>query len=132
MWCFHGTAEANIEPIIRNGFDIAKVGSATDPGYLTLLLLNLIHRWYGRGIYFSEYASYSLPYIRQGQKLLMCQVLLGKCYQMPTIVMGAPLQPGYHSHCSPDSKEIVAFNAAQMLPTYVIHYRPSSGVKRVQ
>lgn len=34
--------------------------------------------WYGAGVYFSEYPSYSMSYISGASKLMLCQVLPGK------------------------------------------------------
>jgi hypothetical protein len=48
---FHGTAEKNIKAIAKTNFVVPGthgVKHATDTG------------WYGKGIYFSEYPSYSM------------------------------------------------------------------------
>ena len=36
--------------------------------------------WYGKGVYFSEYPSYSMGYIQGATKLLLSQVLPGKVF----------------------------------------------------
>jgi hypothetical protein len=85
---FHGTAEANIDNIAKNNFDYSKIGASTgNMGY------------YGKGIYFSEKTSYSIGYVKNCSKILLCQVLLGHCYETG-YNMGCSLQEGYDSHIS--------------------------------
>lgn len=109
---FHGTRGESIDPIMENGFKLEKVGSATDPG------------WYGHGIYFSEKTAYSQNYDRAGGRLLLCQLLLGKPYflQDDQRMDGQACKPGYTSHVVNDGDEIVMFDMAAILPTYVVHY----------
>jgi hypothetical protein len=85
---FHGTAEANIDNIVKHNFDFSKIGSHT-------------HNMgaYGKGIYFSEMPGYSMGYVRGCTKILLCQVLLGTCYKTAAC-LGATCQPGYDSHIS--------------------------------
>ena len=45
---FHGTADVNMENIIKTNFLLSKVGSATDKGF------------YGGGFYFSENPQMSM------------------------------------------------------------------------
>jgi len=113
---FHGTQEASISNIIKTGFKLKKVGSATDSGY------------YGAGIYFSELTATSIGYAKCN-KLLLCQVLLGKVKSLTAqqLMHGAGCSTGYDSHgVNPNSSgsfsEIVIFDEAAMIPTYVIHY----------
>lgn len=115
---FHGTKETNIHSICNTGFRApgdANFEHATDTGY------------YGRGVYFSEYPSYSMKYIRGASKLLLCQVLPGKVYRCANLIHGEPLERGHDSHTSPDGKELVIFNSHHILPSYVVHYGEATG-----
>eukprot|EP01132_Coremiostelium_polycephalum_P005972 gene5972-7439_t len=110
---FHGTSAKNINLICANNFVVpgnAGVKHATDSG------------WYGKGIYFSEYPEYSIDYIQDCSKLLLCKVILGKSYKCSGLITGQPCQKGYTSHLSPDEKEIVIFHPDQILPCYIVHY----------
>jgi ADP-ribosyl-[dinitrogen reductase] hydrolase len=66
IFVFHGTSEKNIDNIIKNNFDVKKVGSSTDAGF------------YGAGLYFSELPSLSMGYVRGCTKFLLCQSSLVK------------------------------------------------------
>lgn len=90
-------------------------------------LLRLSLGYYGRGVYFSEYPSYSMTYIRGASKLLLCQVLPGKVYRCTNLIHGEPLEIGHDSHTSPDGKELVIFNSHHILPSYVVHYGEAKG-----
>lgn len=112
---FHGTKLENIDPIVKNNFDIQRLGASTgDKGY------------YGAGIYFSEFPSVSMGYGNIG-KLLLCKVLPGKTYTCMHLMVGASCMPGYDSHGFDRDhngryKELVIFNSDQILPCYVINY----------
>jgi len=115
---FHGTKEANIHSICKTGFRVpgeANFEHATDTGF------------YGRGVYFSEYPSYSVSYIRGASRLLLCQVLPGNVYRCTNLIHGEPLEVGHDSHTSPDGKELVIFNSHHILPSYVVHYGEAIG-----
>ncbi|XP_031567243.1 uncharacterized protein LOC116302161 [Actinia tenebrosa] len=115
---FHGTKEENIHSIAQTGFRLpgdANFEHATDSGN------------YGRGVYFSEYPSYSMTYIKGASKLLLCQVLPGKAYRCMHLIDGEPLQTGYDSHTSPDGKELVIFKSHHILPSYVVYYGEAKG-----
>ncbi|GAM17278.1 hypothetical protein SAMD00019534_004530 [Acytostelium subglobosum LB1] len=110
---FHGTASKNILSICSNNFSVPGsngVKHATDSG------------WYGKGIYFSEFPEYSIGYISDCSKILLCKVLLGKSYKCSGLITGQPCQTGYTSHLSPDEKELVIFHPDQILPAYIVHY----------
>ena len=83
--------------------------------------------WYGKGVYFSEYPSYSMGYISGANQLLLCQVLPGKVFNCTKLIHGAALQKGYDSHTSPDKKELVVFNSHHILPSYIVHYKSGTG-----
>jgi hypothetical protein len=118
LLAFHGTKQEHIDSIIKTGFKLNKVGSVTDSGY------------YGAGIYFSELAATSLAYAKC-KKLLLCKVLPGLSLKLTAaqLMNGAPCKAGYDSHgvdacaCCESFAELVIFDEAAMLPTYVIHYQ---------
>ncbi|BFZ18603.1 hypothetical protein BsWGS_21642 [Bradybaena similaris] len=115
---FHGTNEVNIKPICEQGFKTpgdATFKHKTDAGF------------YGAGVYFSEYPSYSMSYIHGCSKLMLCQVLPGKVYECPSMILGAALMKGYDSHMSPCKKELVIFNSAAILPCYIIYFQKTKG-----
>ncbi|XP_077979334.1 uncharacterized protein LOC144434691 [Glandiceps talaboti] len=110
---FHGTADANIDSIVKDGFKVPGQDGfkhSTDIGI------------YGRGLYFSEYPRYSMTYIRGGTRLLLCLVLVGKAYHCDNLMRGAAKMKGYDSHTSPNSKELIIFDSSQILPCYIVHY----------
>jgi hypothetical protein len=122
--CFHGTTnEANIENILTNNFDIGRLAANTGN-----------RGAYGAGIYFSELANVSAAYAARGQvtKLLLCKLLTGREFKIggsnPSPgsagrnMLGAPLEPGYDSHVVNDGQEIVIYDAAQILPCYVVSW----------
>eukprot|EP00484_Ammonia_sp_Unknown_P000402 CAMPEP_0197022686 /NCGR_PEP_ID=MMETSP1384-20130603/3501_1 /TAXON_ID=29189 /ORGANISM="Ammonia sp." /LENGTH=663 /DNA_ID=CAMNT_0042450771 /DNA_START=8 /DNA_END=1996 /DNA_ORIENTATION=+ len=107
---WHGTPNTNIDGIVKSNFCLSKISANSgDKG------------WYGKGIYFSEYAKISLGY---GKGLLLCKVMLGKSYKMLTSDQqtGRGLEKGYDSHTVVDQKgskygqEIVIFDVDQILP----------------
>lgn len=110
---FHGTRAESIDTIMKDGFKLSKVGSATDPG------------WYGAGIYFSEKTAYSQAYDRAGGKLLLSRLLLGRPCKLThgERCDGAPVRPGFTSHVVNDGDEVVMFDMDAILPMYVVHYR---------
>lgn len=114
---FHGTKQEYITPICEAGFKVPGAGHKhrTDTG------------WYGKGVYFSEYPTYSMGYIQGATKLLLSQVLPGKVFQCTKLIHGAALQKGYDSHTSPDSHELVIFNTYHILPQYLVHYTTAAG-----
>eukprot|EP00045_Choanoeca_perplexa_P019434 m.2836 g.2836 ORF g.2836 m.2836 type:complete len:1937 (-) comp4132_c0_seq1:121-5931(-) len=110
---FHGSSEQSIEKIARENFDIARLASGSgDNG------------WYGAGIYFSEFPSTARSYAKttaEGTvKVLLSKVLVGKAYDCPDRMDGAPCKDGYHSHRSPDKEEIVIFGQDHILPYFVV------------
>ena len=65
----------------------------------------------GAGIYFSEFPSLSMGYVRTGSKFLLAQILLGRPFQCTNRMDGAPCSAGYDSHISPDKQEIIIFRS---------------------
>ena len=98
---------------MKSGFKLAAVGSTTDPG------------WYGAGIYFSEHTAGSQAYDRAGQRLLLCQLLLGKSLPLNRSqrMDGQPCKAGFTSHNMGNGAELVMFDMAAILPTYIVHYQ---------
>eukprot|EP01043_Picozoa_sp_COSAG02_P027469 COSAG02_NODE_1623_length_11604_cov_27.111951_6_plen_1427_part_00 len=109
---FHGTKSESIDSIMSGGFKLAKVGSATDAG------------WYGAGIYFSEQTAYSQVYDKAGGRLILCQLLLGKPCPLKHEQRcdGKGCKAGFTSHVVGDGAEVVMFDMAAILPTYIVHY----------
>ncbi len=110
---FHGTLAASIDSIMTGGFRLDRVGSATDSG------------WYGAGIYFSEQTAMSINYDKSGQRLILCQCLLGKPAIVTARCDGRPVKEGFTSHIVGDGAEIVMFDMDAILPTYIVHYMTS-------
>ncbi|XP_046335597.2 protein mono-ADP-ribosyltransferase PARP14-like [Haliotis rufescens] len=109
---FHGTDEGNIKKICEKGFLMHG-----DPGFQMKS-----GNKYGSGVYFSEYPDYSMQYIRGSTKLLLCKVMLGKTYTISSFSQGS-VHPGYDSHTSACGKELVIFDTARILPSYIVHYK---------
>eukprot|EP01114_Cavostelium_apophysatum_P018212 TRINITY_DN5591_c0_g1_i1.p1 TRINITY_DN5591_c0_g1~~TRINITY_DN5591_c0_g1_i1.p1 ORF type:complete len:684 (+),score=208.72 TRINITY_DN5591_c0_g1_i1:62-2053(+) len=110
---FHGTAAGNVPNIVRAGLLVpGEKGHkhATDSG------------WWGKGIYLSPNPSISVGYCRDGGKLLVCAVLMGKRFNCKNRMDGQPKVGGYDSHVSPDGNEFVLFSASQVLPLFVIKF----------
>ena len=108
---FHGTGDDGIEGITKNGFRM--------PAHAGM---------YGRGIYFATDSSKSARYSAQSNKLLLCDVLLGRSMN----VTGANnslngdfiRQRGFDSVYAPRgtavaNDEFVIFDPDQALPRYV-------------
>lgn len=115
---FHGTDQKNIIPICENGFKVPGEKGfkhKTDTGY------------FGAGVYFSEYPSYSMGYISGATKLLLSQVIQGRIFECKNLIQGAPCKDSYDSHTSPDKKEIVIFHSDRILPQYIVHYTNQTG-----
>jgi hypothetical protein len=112
---YHGTRANLINSITERGLLVPGtapgVRHVTDSGF------------WGRGIYLSPDPNLSMGYARGG-KMLVCSVLMGKVYQCTRRLTGRPCQRGYDSHISPSKVEYVIFNAAQVLPCYVIDFSP--------
>lgn len=113
IYAFHGTKCDAVDSIIKNNFDLNKLSkSSGDKGF------------YGAGIYFSDFPNISLQY---GSSLLLCKVLPGKTYNVPGLMMGTNLKPGYDSHRYHETdggygKELVIFDPDQIWPCYVVRY----------
>ena len=67
-----------------------------------------------------------MPYVSGANKILLNEVLLGKVFKCRQMMNGSSKKEGYHSHMSPDGKEIVIFDSAQINPRYIVHYENKS------
>eukprot|EP00047_Mylnosiga_fluctuans_P018678 m.73837 g.73837 ORF g.73837 m.73837 type:complete len:785 (+) comp7744_c0_seq2:79-2433(+) len=98
--------------------------------------------WFGnhsRGVYVSSAADYSLFYstgceVRDGDSGLtvMLEVVIGRVRHFQTPPGSIPPTPGVHAHESPHGLEYFIFDAAQVIPRAVVHWRatfsPLAGV----
>jgi hypothetical protein len=120
---FHGTDDAGVEGITKGGFRIGKPGM------------------YGAGIYFATDSSKSsqVIYTKGSNKLLLCNVLLGKAKEVKradNTLSGSRLRKdGFDSVFAPRNTkdtggvlndEFVVFDPRQAVVRYVIHYSSSS------
>ena len=123
---FHGTGGDGIKFIPKKGFKLPK---PENPWELT--------RMFGCGIYFSTVSSKSSQniYTKGTNKLLLCEVLIGKAKQVnssdPTLTKEKLKQQGFDSVYAPRdtqntggvvNDEFVVFDPDQALPKYIIHY----------
>ena len=129
---FHGTGDAGNENIPKNGF---RLPGPPPPGKQGGM--------YGQGIYFATDSSKSAQaiYTKGSNKLLLCDVLLGKS---KTVLRAAPdlnyetlRKEKFDSVFAPRgtkgtggvaNDEFVIFDPDQALPKYIIHYKVSSGL----
>lgn len=128
---FHGTLRHHVPSIVRHGFLL--------PGDLNPNTNQPIEvrcgNTYGKGIYSSPSAEFSLSYSGlgcaatktneyDGLKLIVCATVMGISSTMTCSdnwrTESEPF-PGAQSHVSVNQFEYVVFNRAQILPCYVIH-----------
>jgi len=112
---WHGTSDHSIEGILKDGLlvpgkDGNSVGHLNDSG------------WWGKGIYVSPTASYSLSYMRGNRGLFLVSVLLGKTKELHSHerMDGRTALEGYDTHIAENGYEYVLFDEAQVLPCYLI------------
>ncbi|PKS05642.1 hypothetical protein jhhlp_008161 [Lomentospora prolificans] len=132
---FHGTRRSNVPLIVRHGFlkpgSLIPDASKADPQF---------HRvqqgaTYGQGIYSSPSAQFSLDYSGWhceptpaneyfGLKLIVCATLMGRFARVDRsddLRMSKTALPGKDSHIANRDLEYIVFDAAHILPVYVIH-----------
>jgi len=120
--CWHGTSDSLIDPIRKMGLLVPgknnSVSHSNDSG------------WWGKGIYVSPMASYSLSYMRGNRGLFLVSVLMGKSAVLSQYerMDGQPVRPGYDSHIAENGNEFVLFDEAQVLPCYLIEVDRVGGV----
>jgi len=111
---WHGTSDTSIEGIRRQGLLVPgknnEVGHLNDSG------------WWGKGIYVSPTASYSVSYMRGNRGLFLVSILLGKTVELGQHerMDGCPVKDGYDSHIAEYGQEYVLFDEGQVLPCYLI------------
>jgi hypothetical protein len=106
VFAFHGTPKLDdIHKIAHKNYDI-RMGK---------------RGVYGAGLYFSEITDVSNDYA--SNVLLINRVCLGKVFEGGHDGQG--LEPGYDSHRAPVHGHIVIFDKDQILPKYIVHYKPS-------
>jgi len=135
---FHGTDMTVAEKICETGFAAL---SRLDAG------------WFGRGIYFSSYPQYCIPYItdRQQPAVLVSYILPGNVYPViekhsgPHSIEGTAIKSGFNSHyvvtnktgeaiTQPDTEtfnEIVVPQEAQIVPAFLVGIA-KKGLKKVR
>lgn len=111
---FHGTREDRMFSIVRRGLLIPDSNNGLDAFTCGAR--------YGKGIYLSPDARFSMHYCRGDSCLLVCAILPGRKYVCNSNLWSTELQNGYDSHISSDNTELVLFDEAQVLPCTVIHF----------
>jgi len=69
---------------------------------------------------------------RGSNQVLLCSLLPGETFQCTDRMDGQDRQPDYDSHYSPKGNEIIVFEAAQILPRYVITFSEQEAKEREQ
>lgn len=116
---FHGTREDRMISIVEKGLIVPNTNNGLD-AFTT-------GARYGKGIYLSPDARFSMHYCRGDSCLLVCAILPGRKYTCGTDGRwNDSCQKGYDSHISVDGTEIVLFDEAQVLPCVVIHFSVTS------
>ena len=124
---FHGTDNGGLNEIIRNGFKTPETNPQTseEPGM------------YGQGIYFATGSSKSAReiYTKDSQKLLLCEVILGKSMTVEkpdsTLNKEKLIEKKCDSVYAPAESDVtrdefVIFDPDQALPAYIIHFSDSN------
>jgi hypothetical protein len=123
LFVYHGSTPQSLQAIAKKGFlepnmlaDMSNTISTLDPGY------------FGRGIYQGFAADYAIHYAehyKRSDEILLSMVSPGRSYIVKKggEKYGQECEPGYDSHISPESKEIVLFQSAQILPLFIIRFK---------
>lgn len=111
---FHGTREDRMGGIVERGLMIPN----SDNG----LNAFTCGARYGKGIYLSPNARFSMHYCRGDSCLLVCAVLPGRKYTCTDNMWSNSRQKTYDSHISVDNTELVLFDEGQVLPCVIIHF----------
>ncbi|KAE8443283.1 hypothetical protein EG329_001999 [Mollisiaceae sp. DMI_Dod_QoI] len=125
---FHGTQRRNVSSIVRYGF--VKPGDKAGDKEISVACGGS----YGYGVYTSPDPEYALMYSSEGHKtasedlpgirLIVCAVLMGlplSVTREDTWRTSELANKTAHSHVSPNELEYIVFEAAQVIPCYVIH-----------
>ncbi|KAJ7242347.1 hypothetical protein B0H12DRAFT_1132385 [Mycena haematopus] len=118
---FHGTAAANIQPIVQNGFLIPGVS----PG------INMVHgAACGVGIYLATNPQTSLGYTMGASRMFMCRVITGRTTPMISQAVPAPLgQNGYESWTQPGGGVYVVKYVELVVPRYVVEFESNTALQ---
>ncbi|KAK7039311.1 ADP-ribosylation [Favolaschia claudopus] len=116
MNLFHGTAEANIQPILENGFLIPGVS----PG---VQMVN--GAACGIGIYLATSPSTSLSYTQGASRMFMCRVIPGRTSPKISQAVPAPLGQNGHESWTMNAGVYVVKYADLVVPRYVVEFQNS-------
>ena len=125
---FHGTSDDGVKGITKDGFRMPDPNPPPNKRGM-----------YGQGIYFATDSSKSAReiYTKGSQKLLLCQVILGKSKTVNradrTLNKQKLRSHGYDSVYAPRgtavmNDEFVIFDPDQALPQYIIHFSDTKNV----
>ena len=122
LFVYHGSTPKSLRATAEEGFleahmltHTSKPISTLDPGY------------FGHGIYqgfAADYAIYYSEHYKKSNEILLSMVSPGRSYMVKKgrEKYGLDCERGFHSHISPESKEIVLFQSPQILPLFIIHF----------
>lgn len=128
---FHGTQRQHVPSIVRHGFVLPGTVNPATGERLDVRCGST----YGKGIYCSPSAAFSLSYtdgfgIRTspkqfyGLKLFVCATVMGRSratYRDDELWTKQEAVEGADSHIGNENLEYIVFNQAQIIPVYVIH-----------
>eukprot|EP01126_Amoeba_proteus_P061982 TRINITY_DN8369_c0_g1_i23.p1 TRINITY_DN8369_c0_g1~~TRINITY_DN8369_c0_g1_i23.p1 ORF type:complete len:298 (-),score=80.97 TRINITY_DN8369_c0_g1_i23:128-925(-) len=149
---WNADAQIPILPLLH-GTDFGIATSIASSGFA--ILSSLDAGWYGKGIYFTTYVKYCLPYFsnRKDPAIIISFVVLGNVYPVIEVpntedsLMGSALKAGYNSHfitVSADGvpasteaikkgtmifDEYVIPQENQIVPVYILRFKPFDGRK---
>ena len=134
LFVFHGSSSEALQHIAKTGF--LEPGTA---GTHSQRPTKLDEGYFGRGIYHGLAADYAIHYstkYRKSDQILLSAVLPGRSYVVRKggEKLGKTCEAGFHSHISPEQKEIVLFRSEQILPLFIITFAlvPTSEVEEEQ
>jgi len=132
QWGFHGSTPTSIRSIGKEGFKHPDELKKAKKGKSKVTVLD--DGYYGKGIYFSCYSDYAMWYSeeRESNEILLCSLLPGNTYQCTGRMDGEDKMDGYDSHYSPKGNEIIVFEAAQILPRYILQFAEEEAEDREQ
>jgi len=112
IFAWHGKSIASVEALLQENFKLLHVTPDQYQGRYT------------KGEYFSQIPTL-LPknsFPGQVNKVVLCQILLGKPQSVPSDIKKTPLKEGYNSIISEDKLECMIFNPTQVLPCYTVYF----------
>jgi hypothetical protein len=135
MFVYHGSSPECLRAIAENGFLEPKVLSEMSNDDLESQKIKVINLGnFGRGIYqgfAADYAIYYAEHYKKSDEIMLSAVLPGRSYTVKKggEKYGGCCEPGFHSHISPEEKEIVLFQSAQVLPMFIIRFERVSSAQ---